>query len=345
MKAMGKAATLVFLKKKGFKRKFIVPDFVVFSKKFCDRNFEAVNKKIKQKFKNQKIIIRSSSKNEDQFNSSNAGKYDSCVVDEVNRESIKEKLNLVKKKLKSSDEIIFQEYINKPDTAGVIFTRELNSNAPYYSINYDTSGKTDVITSGSQSESISNVIVARNFIKKSKYKKLLNVIQEIEKLFKNDRLDIEFCEKDRKIFILQCRPLKSVKNQFDDKLFFSALKNIEKKFKNFQISPRALLGNYTAFSNMSDWNPAEMIGAKPTLLSQSLYSELITDSIWAEHRRKYLYQDVRPNPLMVSFLGCTYIDLKVDINSFIPENLDTSIKKKSCKSSNKKTYKISSTTR
>ena len=32
---------------------------------------------------------------------------------------------------------------------------------------------------------------------------------------------------------------------------------------------------------MSDWNPAEMIGAKPFKLASTLYSNLITDNVWA----------------------------------------------------------------
>ena len=36
---------------------------------------------------------------------------------------------------------------------------------------------------------------------------------------------------------------------------------------------------------MCDWNPAEMIGIKPLPLALSLYSELITDEIWAEQRK------------------------------------------------------------
>ena len=79
---------------------------------------------------------------------------------------------------------------------------------------------------------------------------------------------------------------------------------------------------------MSDWNPAEMIGVKPTPMALSLYSELITDEIWAQQRLRYGYKDVRPNPLMINFLGMPYIDLRTDFNSFLPKNLNESISKK-----------------
>ena len=87
-------------------------------------------------------------------------------------------------------------------------------------------------------------------------------------------------------------------------------------------------GKTTYFSNMSDWNPMEMIGAKPSYLSLSLYSELITDEIWAEQRYNYGYKDVRPNPLMLNLGGSPYIDLRVDFNSFLPSNLPIKIQEK-----------------
>ena len=234
----------------------------------------------------------------------------------------------VLEKLKDNDEIIFQKYIAKPDYAGVIFTRELNSNLPYYSINLDYSGLTNVITSGVNCSKSKNIIVSRNYIHKSKYKNLLTTIKKIELLIKDDRLDIEFCVKKNKIFIFQCRPLKRIKNKVNDELVYGAIKNLENKFSNLHKSKINIPGKYTVFSNMSDWNPAEMIGIKPTLLSLSLYSELITDYIWSEQREAYLYQSSKPFPLMINFLGCPYIDLRVDFNSFLPKGLKNSIKTK-----------------
>ena len=42
-----------------------------------------------------------------------------------------------------------------------------------------------------------------------------------------------------------------------------------------------LMGKRTVYGVMPDWNPAEIIGIRPKPLALSLYSELITDSIWA----------------------------------------------------------------
>ena len=77
-----------------------------------------------------------------------------------------------------------------------------------------------------------------------------------------------------------------------------------------------LSGKTTYFSNMSDWNPAEMIGNKPKPLAISLYSELITNKIWRIQRKDYGYKDTFPNILMVNLAGTPFIDLRTDINSF-----------------------------
>ena len=71
-----------------------------------------------------------------------------------------------------------------------------------------------------------------------------------------------------------------------------------------------------------------MIGTKPKSLSLSLYKSLITDSIWCLQRKNYGYQNVFPNKLMYNFLGSPYIDLKTDLNSFLPKDLNKNLSNK-----------------
>ena len=70
-----------------------------------------------------------------------------------------------------------------------------------------------------------------------------------------------------------------------------------------------------------------MIGKKPSQLALSLYSELITNTVWAEQRFNYGYKNVIPNKLMLNFAGTPYIDLRVDLNSFLPFDLDKNFPK------------------
>ena len=321
LKFSNKAKTLQKLNSY-FKDKINIPNFLFFTKKEILNNNDVISKVLK-KFKKSPIIIRSSAQDEDNYSNSNAGKYDSVIIKNLNSEKIKNGLKKLFVKLKSEkDLVIFQKLLLEPEIFGVVFTRDINSNAPYYVINFDKSKKTNLITSGkkSVSQQTLNILKKSSFIPKE-FKQLINIINKIEKVFKNDRLDIEFAIKKKKVFIFQVRPLKKSKN-INEVFFYSVIINLEKKIQKILARDPSLSGRKNILSNMSDWNPAEMIGSKPTKLSYSLYSELITDKVWAEQRKLYNYKYVSPNRLMLDLAGSPYIDLRTDFNSFLPANLD-----------------------
>ena len=326
-----KAETLVKLEKHQKKINIVVPKIFYFLKKDYLTDKKNILKKITKLFYGKKIILRSSSKQEDQQNNSNAGKFKSYQNLEINLELINEKILLILDEFKNPlDQVIVQEFISNPDLSGVIFTRNINNNAPYYFINVDNSGRTDLVTSGKENPSMKTLVFFRDFKKYKISKKnliLLKTIKKIENIFKNDRLDIEFCIKREKIFIFQCRPLKKMRS-VNDFAISNALTSITMKIEKLKRINPLIIGKTTYFSNMADWNPAEMIGNKPTNLSISLYAELITDGVWATQRKDYGYQDLSSHPLMLNFGGSPYIDLRVDFNSFLPQKLDNKIKHK-----------------
>ena len=331
LKMSTKAETLVILRDKQKKLNIIIPEIYYFTKKDYLINKIKVLQKIKKIFSNKKIILRSSSTLEDQENITNAGKYKSYQNISPGSKLVDEKIKLIISDFENDiDQIIAQEFISLPDVSGVAFTRNINNNSPYYFLNIDKSGRTDLITSGKSNPSMKTLVFFRN-IKKykidSKYKRLLTSIKKIESLFSNDRLDIEFCIKKNKIFIFQCRPLKKLK-KIDDTEIESALISMTMKIEKLKKKNPFVIGQTTSFSNMADWNPAEMIGNRPTNLSISLYSELITDLIWAEQRKDYGYNDLTSNPLMLNLGGSPFIDMRIDFNSFIPKNLDKKIQSK-----------------
>ena len=306
-----------------------VPLFLFFQKETIIKNKSTCIRKIKTTFKDD-IILRSSALNEDTKQGSKAGFYDSFVIKKNNFNTLEQKINKIIKKLKNKkDQIIAQRYIKNPEIAGVIFTKDKTTNSPYFDINYDSSKKTDLITSGKNNPTMKSLLILKSAKKvPKKFKKLIQISKNLQKIFNNDRLDIEFCVKNKKIFILQCRPLLGTKKIFNKKILDSVIVNLAKKFEHINQKNETLFGKKTILSNMSDWNPAEMIGKKPSQLALSLYSELITNSIWAEQRYKYGYKNVIPNKLMLNFAGTPYIDLRVDLNSFLPFDLNKNISEK-----------------
>ena len=321
-----KASSLKIIKKFN---NTLVPNFFYFTKKEFLNNKKFYINKIKRKFKTE-IIIRSSALNEDNNRQSNAGKYDSFIVKIKNFNKIEDFIIKLIEKFKSQgDQILVQKFILNPEISGVIFTKDKTSNSHYYDISYDYSKKSHLVTSGKKNPTIKSLIIFKG--SKSipeKFKKIIKIISNLEKIFDNDRLDLEFCIKNNKVYILQCRPLLGSKRLVNKIKLTDVITNLEKKFEKINVSNQTLFGNKTVMSNMSDWNPAEMIGKKPSQLSLSLYSELITNSVWSEQRKNYGYKNVYPNKLMLNFAGSPYIDLRVDLNSFLPNDLNKKISEK-----------------
>ena len=170
-KIPNKIKNLVYIKK------FInVPEFIFFKKKDFEKNKLSYFKKIKN-FKNKKIIIRSSSFDEDsEF--TNAGKFLSIPnIDKNDHHLIEKSINKVfKSYLQSSKKnyIFIQEYISNASLVGVIFTTDPNNNYPFRIINFNKSNKTDLITSGQSNGSIISYYKFIEQYKLNNYEKMLN---------------------------------------------------------------------------------------------------------------------------------------------------------------------------
>jgi len=322
-----KAECQKFLFERKYKLNIEVPKTIYFTKKKFLKNPNLIYSNLRNNFKKNKVAIRSSSKKEDNFLTSSAGKYKSFLNVSLNKSNFKKYIEEINEDLDLNDQIFVQNFISKPSMSGVIFTIDPSNNSPYYIINYDTSKKTNLITSGIENPSIKKKIIYREtkFIPK-KFLHIIKKIKLIEKLFNTNSLDIEFAIKNKKLVIFQVRPL--ILNKLKKMQISGTLMNLEKKIKKLRLKNPNLAGKETFLSNMSDWNPAEMIGNKPKPLALSLYSELITDKVWASQRDKYGYKDVSPNPLMINLGGIPYIDLRVDFNSFLPKNLDKKLENK-----------------
>ena len=232
-----KAETLSYISKILSKNKIkniIIPKFIFFTKSEYKKNKKKTFFKIKEKFKKKLIIIRSSSKDEDNLNQTNAGKYISFQKVSIDEKEIIRCIDKIIAQFKSSrDQILIQEFIDKPEISGVIFTREANYNSPYFVINYDKSGKTNLVTSGQNNPTMRCELVYRDKIFYSKkFFSFLKNINYLEKLFGSDRLDIEFALKNKKWYLFQCRNLPRSPHKNDDEEIKKTLVNLKKKLIN-----------------------------------------------------------------------------------------------------------------
>lgn len=290
-----------------------------------------VIKGIISQFKNEILIIRSSASTEDTWGSSMAGAYLSIPDVNATHEELITTIGDVFNsytELTEIDEVLIQPMVTNVVISGVALTRDLDTGSPYYVINYDDlSGRTDTVTGGHESKTIMVRRGADTQLRSKRMSKLLECLIEIESATSYNELDIEFCISDAdEVFILQVRPLSAREkwHVIKDDTIHKAVNDIRYIIGAAMAPKPKLAGNTTIFTEMTDWNPAEMIGNTPRPLALSLYKSLITDSVWARARDCMGYRMV-DGPLLVDFHGRPFIDVRKSFNSFLPANIPNDI--------------------
>lgn len=280
----------------------------------------------------QPVIVRSSAQGEDGPMSSQAGRYDS-VLGVLGSEHIARAIEEVIESFPDggnpTDQVFIQPMLERVAAAGVAFSRLPSGGGPYYVINYDDrSGRTDRVTGG-VGDNLETFLCLKSRIDAcpSTLAPVIALMVELEDLFACDAIDVEFAvDGDGRLYLLQVRRL-SVERQgtLPDQKVDQALADVARKVELLSRPHPFLHGSRSIFGVMPDWNPAEIIGLRPWPLSLSLYRELITDAIWAYQRDNYGYQNLRSFPLLVSFHGLPYIDVRVSFNSFIPRDVPSDL--------------------
>ena len=329
-----KSDVLKFLRHKLKKSK--IEKIFDFTVEEWENNKKYIISNIQKEFNNKILIIRSSAIGEDSIENSNAGNYLSLQnINSNSKIKIQNAINHViksyfqKANLNKNNQILIQNQTNNIKQSGVIFTKTPDLGSPYFVINYEDGPSTIGVTSGHVNKTI-KIFRKSTLIEIPKnWQKLITSIKEIEKIIDSNELDIEFgITRNDQIVIFQVRPITSLKSA--DK------KNLDNKISNLIIKESKIFsnlnkknhvfGDYTIFSDMSDWNPAEIIGDHPNNLDYSLYNFLIMKKIWHKSRTIIGYQNVEPYPLMVRFGNKPYVDIRGSFNSLIPDNIDSSIK-------------------
>lgn len=308
----------------------VLPVFL-FSKKECAEHPQAIFQKIQQ-CDSDKIIIRSSSKNEDNEKNSNAGAF--LSVGNINKTDEAQFFQALKKVCHSlpndDDELLIQAFLENITACGVAFSVDKDTLAPYFCVQFDESGKNDSVTDGT-GKNLRSFFAYRHHIQieDCRMRQLIALIQELENLFGHPFLDIEFAFVHTQLYLFQVRPL-VIQNKINlcNSLPAQALGRLYRRLDNLKEKRWGILGDDAIFGIMPDWNPAEIIGIRPKRLALSLYKEIVTDNIWAYQRDNYGYRDLKSHPLMHSFLGMPYIDVRVSFNSFIPKDLNQNIANK-----------------
>ena len=317
------------------KRSYIEKVFVCTVDDF-DSYREKIVDAIQEEFRNTVLIVRSSSVNEDTSSFSNAGRFETVgSVDSSSRESIAAAIEVVIASYKKAgpvrpgEQVLVQSQTMEIKKSGVVFTRNLETNTPYYMINYDDeSGKTDTVTGGEIGKSTWLYRERKSSAYPLPWRALLEAVEEIESHLPGMILDIEFAEKkDGTIIIFQIRPLSANVRcaELDDDGAFASV--LEANIERYRTSRDKLDTEAAFLSDMAFWNPSEIIGDNPHPLDYSLYSEIITKSAWNEGIVPLGYTKV-DRDLMVRYGVKPYINLSHSFYALTPEELPAGLKKR-----------------
>lgn len=321
----------------------VILDQCTFSVSDWDDRPEELCAEIADQFDGNAVIVRSSARAEDGWEESNAGAFESVLNvpsdDERALRSAIDEVIVSYPDDRRDNQVLVQPMIEDVSASGVAMTRSLDTGSPYYVINYDaTTASTETVTDGT-GDQLQTALILKDVVAEDgsigaemdpdrsqwsddiAMEPLLSAIGELEGILGHDCLDIEFAiDESGTVYVLQTRPMTiDYSNQpVDDDTVIDVIEAARATFTESQERPPQVLGDRSIYGVMPDWNPAEIIGRRPRQLSASLYRYLVMDEVWATQRAEYGYRDVRPAPLMQSFAGQPYVDVRADVNSFIP---------------------------
>lgn len=273
------------------------------------------------------LIVRSSASGEDSEGSSQAGRFLSradvplselaAAIDQVVASYGRADTDA------DDDHVLVQPMLAGVVCSGVAFTRDPSTGSSYLVVTAAEGDDTAVVTSGRRGETWCHyhwLHGPRPLDRR--LDALVDLAHELIVLCGQDNLDFEFAfTEDGGLWLLQVRPLALSVARTDDAEVGRQIDAIVAKIRQ-SIGPHPFLhGTRTVYGVMPDWNPAEMIGIRPSPLALSLYCEMITDSIWAYQRHNYGYKNLRSFPLLIHFQGLPYIDVRVSFNSFLPRDV------------------------
>ena len=310
-----------------------ISELLIFTVAEWNESRQKILKQAQKQFNDCRVVVRSSSIVEDGWDESLAGAFYSVLdVDISIAGRLEEVINDVitsYKKIRNNDDaalglnqVLIQRFISDIDFSGVLFTRDLHTGTPYYIINYDpVSGRTDSVTSG-DTNNLKTLVIYRGLDEEhleDKFRKLIVACKEIEHALSCNSLDIEFAiSNDGAVHIFQVRPM-AVANNWEH-LNYDKFSTLLEYIKGYVQDENSHYGK-TVFSNMTDWNPAEMISTSPSPLALSLYEYLITDTTWRISRKECGYYCPPAERLMVSFGGKPYINVRSSFTSFVPQTI------------------------
>lgn len=289
----------------------------------------AVLGRLMARFPSQQVIVRSSALDESNAESSNSGVNDSLPnVDSGDPAALESAIRRVLASYGSESpghQVLVQPMLKGVRWVAVVSTMDRDSAAPYYTFVYSEAPEdTEVITSG-HGRALRQYVRHHDCTRRCPSPELelaLTAVQEVESHFRVP-LELEVAVgADGRLYLFQARPvIDCSRGQAAPRAELAAeLQQLSARLPAVP-SPEADI-----FGVMPDWNPAELIGTKPAALAFSCYRLLFADLSWSEARRDLGYADLTGTPLVRSFLGSPFVDVRASFRSLTPAGLDPALR-------------------
>ncbi|MBI3767175.1 MAG: pyruvate, phosphate dikinase [Deltaproteobacteria bacterium] len=305
-----------------------VPCLVHFSVREWRRRPKAVLRRIAASVAGE-VAVRSSARDEDRAGASRAGHYPSLLGVANEPGALATAIERVAAPLAGDLEnrVLVQAMVRDVVASGVIVTRDPTTGAPYYVVEYDRSGRTDTVTGGLVLPAAAVVFrgTPLRAVGAAALRRLLRVTREVERWWRGAALELEFAiTRDAGVTLLQVRRLTIAAGAgvTSTGVVATRLAGVARAISGARAgAQRALAGSRTILAQMSDWNPAELIGVHPSPLAASVFGALVSDDVWQRARASMGYRAVHGVPLMRLVAGRPYIDVRASFNSFLPPGL------------------------
>lgn len=326
-----KADTLLAIKDL-VKKSYIEDMVIVTAGEFMHKKMEIFHK-VYEHFKGDKIVVRSSPINEDNvaavddLHLANVLGVDSGDSDQVCDAIMSIFKSYVKGELTDEnieeikdEQVLIQRESKNIVLSGVVFTRDIINNRPYYMVNYDANRKTDFI---STSRNERTLWIARNVSREFldvKFLKLLMAIREIEDIFKQEEaLDIGFgIDEENNIIIFRVRQLV--------KLIGKSKTMTDREFADTKAFAKCnYLDTGHILSDMAYCKVAELIGHNPRPLDYSIVKEYIVSKSWNRGLCDLGYSYV-PESLIQKVGNKPYMSVSYAFEGLTPEDLNSQLK-------------------
>jgi len=266
------------------------------------------------------VAVRSDRADEDTLQSSNAGRYRTCLhVDASDRHQLEAAVDAVFASYghpRAAEEVFIQRQVAPVRDAAVASTHALPDGAAYYVLSIAPGPRSDDVTRGSTD--VDTWYLARDTVRRDalpqQWRAYLDALTEVEAALGALPCEVEMvADEDGCVWLLQARPL--LVPAHDERRLIALRQETEAHLRRRFGQSTSLLGM------MPDWNPAELLGEHPRPLARSLFDRLVTQRAWRLGRSALGHARIEDGGLLQIHAGRPYVDVRASFRSLLPAGL------------------------